>query len=190
MANPLGLSSTSAFPDLAPHEVFEVVDAEVDNVEAGPSVEQLPVVLQQAVCGADDPPQLCEYEKLRQRNIKERDEAMREALEEIDVAKQDMRDNAPGAQKRAAEEEEGVLMERQNVESVVVDARRERNPVCSVVEFDINERSRKRGRGRDSSRAQSRSPVRKRCGKAISKPESPSSTHNLHPRKHIISIWQ
>ena len=72
---------------------------------------------------------------------------MREALEEIDVAKQDMRDNAPGAQKRAAEEEEGVLMERQNVESVVVDARRERNPVCFVVEFDINERSRKRGRG-------------------------------------------
>ena len=212
MANPLGLSSTSSFPDLVPQEVgesknhaegvvaevtgaseilSEVFDTEVDDAEAGPSVEQLPV-LQQAVCGADDPPQLCEYEKLRERNIKERDEAMKEALEEIDVAKQDMRDNAPGAKKRAAEEEEdGVLRERQNIDSVVVEARRERNPVCFVVEDDIYDRSRKRGRarGRGRSRAQSTSPSRTRCGKAISTPASPtslaSSTHNLRPRKLI-----
>ena len=56
-------------------------------VEAGPSGEQLPVVFQQAVCGGDDPPEMSEYEKLRERNIRERDEAMKEAMEEIEEAK-------------------------------------------------------------------------------------------------------
>jgi DNA-directed RNA polymerase subunit RPC12/RpoP len=32
----------------------------------------------------EDPPELSEYEKLRERNIRERDEAMKEAMEEID----------------------------------------------------------------------------------------------------------
>ena len=75
--------------------------------EAGPSGVQPPEVVHQAVCGGYAPPELCEYEKLRERNIRERDEAMKEAMEEIEESKQDLRDNAPGAKKRAPEEEAG-----------------------------------------------------------------------------------
>jgi hypothetical protein len=49
------------------------------------------VGVKKAVCGGDDPPQLSEYEKLRQRNIRERYEAIGETLGEIEEAKQDMR---------------------------------------------------------------------------------------------------
>jgi hypothetical protein len=67
------------------------------------------VVPQQAVTGVDDPPGLCEYEKLRERSIRERDEAMKETMEEIEEAKQDIRDNdAPGDERSAEEEEVGV----------------------------------------------------------------------------------
>ena len=48
-----------------------------------------------AVFGADDPPELSMYEKLMERTIRERDK----------VLMKDMRYNAPGAKKRAAEKE-------------------------------------------------------------------------------------
>ena len=51
----------------------------------------------------EDPPQLCEYERLKKRNIRERDEALKEAMGEIEEDKQDMRDNAPRV-KGASEE--------------------------------------------------------------------------------------
>ena len=47
-----------------------------------PSGLQPPIAVQVAVCGGDSPP-LCEYEKLRERNIKEIAEAMKEKMIEI-----------------------------------------------------------------------------------------------------------
>jgi hypothetical protein len=158
----------------------EVPLVDVEYADAEPLV-----IVQQAVCGGDNPPQLCEYEKLRERNIRERDEAMREAMEEIEESKQEMRDNAPGAKKASSSEEAGGRREREKAESVVVEkVRRGRKPVSCEVEEDIEGRSRKRRRIVQSTRA-----VRRGHRKAISKPDSPptpsSSTHNLRPRKQI-----
>ena len=118
------------------------------DVEAGPSGVQPPVVIQQAVCGGDDPPELSEYEKLREINIRERDEAMKEAMEGIEEAKQDMRDNAPAVKKRVAEEEAGGTRKKKKVEPIMEVRRsgRERKPVSYVVEEDLDGRSRGRGR--------------------------------------------
>ena len=98
----------SADDDPAVGQLFEDHSLVVDAL-AGPSGEQPQVAVQQAaaVTGGDDPPELCEYEKLRERNIRERDEAMREAMEEIEESKQEMRDNAPGAKKASSSEEAG-----------------------------------------------------------------------------------
>ena len=103
------------------------------------------MVGQQSLCGGDDPPELCEYEKLRERNIRERDEAMKEAMEEIGEAKQEMRDNAPGAMKRAAEKEAGGMRKMKKVDSVVEVRRsgRKKKPVSYVVEEDLDGRSRR-----------------------------------------------
>ena len=74
----------------------ENTDKEEDIEEAaGPSGLDAPVLVQQAVCGEVVPPSLCEYERLRERNIREREEAMKEAMEEINEAKQEMRDRVP-----------------------------------------------------------------------------------------------
>ena len=59
-----------------------------------------------AVCGANDPPELNKYEKLRERTIRERDKTM----------KKDRGDNAPGVKKRAAEEETVGRRKRNKVE--------------------------------------------------------------------------
>ena len=87
--------------------------------------------------------ELSEYEKLREINIRERDEAMKEAMEGIEEAKQDMRDNAPGAKKRTAEEESGVKRKTKNVEPALGVRRsgRERKLVSYVVEEDCQERT-------------------------------------------------
>ena len=45
----------------------ENTDKVEDIEEAGPSGLQAPVLVQQAVCGEDDHPSLCEYERLRER---------------------------------------------------------------------------------------------------------------------------
>ena len=113
----------------------EVPEVDVEDAGAGPSSEQPLVVVLQALCRGDDPPQLCEYEKLRERNIRERDEAMREAMEEIDESKQEMRDNAPGAKKASSSEEAGGMREREKAKSVLVEeVRSGRNPVSCVEE--------------------------------------------------------
>jgi hypothetical protein len=186
------------------HPVVSVVEALAgsdpmldveEDVEAVPSGEQPPVVQQAAVCGGDDPPELSEYEKLRERNIRERDEAMKEAMEEIEEAKQDMRDNAPGVKKRAAEEEAGGTRKRKKVDPVVEVRRsgRERKPVSYVVEEDLDGRSRKRGRkvggGRSMKDISKSPPARSGRVKAASKPAPPptlpSSSRTLRPSKHV-----
>jgi uncharacterized C2H2 Zn-finger protein len=160
-------------------------NADSNEEEAGPSGEQLPVVVQQAVCEGDSPP-LCEYEKLRERNIRERDEAMKEAMEEIDEAKQEMRDNAPGANKRSSEEEAGGKNKRKKVETVVEVRRsgREKKPVSYVVEEEREVRSRGRKEGRGS-----RLPVKRRGRKAETRQDHPPvptpSTRNLRPRQPV-----
>ena len=137
---------------------------------------------------------MSEYEKLRERNIRERDEAMKEAMEEIEEAKQDMRDNAPGAKKRAAEEEVGGTREKKKKVELVVEVRRsgrKRKPVSYVVEEDLDGRSRKRGKkfGGGRMNRKSSSPVRFGGGKANSKRDSPptlpSSSRTLRPHKPI-----
>ena len=139
MANPQDLSSHTAFRDDEPPQeaeqsenqsvrdaleattacemLCEVLEVETDDTEAGSSGEQPLVVDQQAICGGDDPPELCAYERLRERNIRERHEAMKEAKGEIEEAKQDMRDNAPGA-KGANQVLSGGRRKRENVDSV------------------------------------------------------------------------
>ena len=173
----------------------EDLSNEVEDVpEAGPSGEQVPAVVLHDVYGGDPPPELCEYEKLRERNIRERDEAMREAREEIEEAKQDMRDNAPGVKKRAAEEEAGGMRKRKKVEHVVEVRRsgRERKPVNYVDEEEgLDGRSRMRGRNVGGGRSTefSKSPFRSRGEKATSKldppPFLPSSSRTLRPRKPV-----
>ena len=66
-------------------------------------VPKPPVDVQEAIHGGD-PPNLCAYKQLRERNIREREEAMREALEEI---KEEIRDNAPISKKRRTEKVAG-----------------------------------------------------------------------------------
>jgi hypothetical protein len=157
--------------------------------EAGPNGEQLPVVVQQAMCEGDSPP-LSDYEKLRERNIRERDEALKEALEEIEEAKQEMRNNAPEAKKRLSEEDAGGKNKRKKVETVVEVRRsgRDKKPVSYVVEEEREGRSRGRKEGRGS-RITNDSPVRRRGRKSNTKQVQPPvptpSTRKLRPRQPV-----
>ena len=137
------------------------------------------MIAQAAVCGGDSPP-LCEYEKLRERNIKEIEEAMKEKMKEIEEAKKDMRDNAPGVVKRASEEEAGGRRKRKKVEPVgqVRRSGRERKSVSYVVEEETGGRKKKRGR-----REESDSPVRRAGKKPV--PSLSSSARTLRPRKLV-----
>ena len=159
--------------DKAPADGQLAEDPTHVDAEAGPSGVQHQLVVQQAVTEGDEPPELCAYEKLRERNIRERDKGLKEAMEEIEEAKQDMRDNAPGA-KRAAEEEAGGMRKRKKVEPVVEVRRsgRERKPVTCVVDEDLDGRSRKRRRkvGDGRSTGVSKTPVRSGGVKNISNP--------------------
>jgi hypothetical protein len=157
----------------------------IDDVMVQPQGQE--VIVQQAVCGGADPPELSEYEKLRARNIRERDEAMKEALEEIDELKQEMRENAPGAKKkREAEEEVGESSKRRKVETLVAARRsgRERK----LVTYSMEEmEGRNRNRGRKNSRVSSGSPARKpkKVSSKLLLPHPPPSNHKLRPRKSI-----
>ena len=59
----------------------------LDDEEAVPGVPPLEVVAN--ACGEDESP-LSEYEKLRERNIREREESMKHVMEEIDDAKREL----------------------------------------------------------------------------------------------------
>ena len=110
-------------------------------------------------------------------------------MEEIEEAKQDMRDNAPGA-KRAAEEEAGGMRKRKKVEPVVEVRRsgRERKPVTYVVDEDLDGRSRKRRRkvGDGRSTGVSKTPVRSGGVKNISKPDPPPTLPSSSHLKALI----
>ena len=159
---------------------------QVEDIEeaAGPSGLQAPapVLVQQAVCGEDDPPSLCEYERLRERNIREREEAMKEAMEEINEAKQEMRDNAPGLLvKSKAVEELGGKNKRRKKEVVQVRrSGRERKPVMYTVDEDLDGRSRKRTRA--VTEKNSTSFVKKR---STNNRAQVSSTRTLRPRQPV-----
>ena len=163
-------------------------DSQVENIDKaedieqapGPSGLQAPVIVQQAFCGEDDPPSLCEYERLRERNIREREEAMKEAMDEINEAKQEMKDNAPGVvDKRKALEELGGKNKRRKKEVVQVRrSGRDRKPVTYTVDEDLDGRSRKRTRGV----TENNSTVRRRSTNARAQV---SSTRTLRPRQPV-----
>ena len=195
-----GIHLTGGLVDEVPagDELFEdPILVGVDD-ETGPRDEQPQVVvLQQAVTGVDGPPELCEYEKLRERNIRERDEAMKEAMEGIEEAKQDIRDNDTTGAKRSGDGEEvgGKSRKKKNVQPLVEVRRsgRERKPVSYVVDEDLDGRSRKRRRPMGGGRTTgvSETPLRSgQRGKTIAKPDlapslPSSSPHTRHPCKHV-----
>ena len=174
-----GLWQEGSFDKTVVDDVFiEKAVLVEEDAEAGPSGVEHPVAVQQDVCRGDDHPELSDYEKLRERNIREREEAMKEAMGEINEAKQEMWDNAPRAKEKGAVEEGGGRRKKKKAESVVELRRsgRKRKPVSYVVEEYSNGRSKK-----------SRKTGHK---KTISKPDSPptlpSSSCNLCPQKPIV----
>ena len=65
---------------------------EEDVLLEGENEHEAPVPI--GLCGEDEVPEMSEYKKLREQNIKEREEMMKEVMEEINEAKQEMYDNA------------------------------------------------------------------------------------------------
>ena len=163
--------------------VHEMIDEEFYADEAGPSGLQPPVVVQEAICGGD-PPYLCEYEQLRERNIREREEAMREALDEIEEIKEEIRENAPISKKRRTEKVAGGRSKEKKLRPAVEVRRsgREKKPVTYGLEEDVDEDM----FGRERRRAnRGTTKGRKRVSKLGLPPSSASSPHNLRPRKPI-----
>ena len=102
--------------------VLEITDGKEEEGDfASVSIYFIFIVGQANAQGAhgQQPPPLCEYEKLRERNIKEIEEAMKEKMKEIEDAKQDMRDNAPVAVKRKVEVDVDGRRNRKKVEPVM-----------------------------------------------------------------------
>ena len=108
----------------------------LDDEEAGPGVPPLEVAAN--ACGEDESP-LSEYEKLRERNIREREEAMKHVMEEIDDVKRELNENAPGAVKRQMDSgKDGVKPKKQKVAEVTAPRRssRQRRVVSYVEESE------------------------------------------------------
>jgi DNA-directed RNA polymerase subunit RPC12/RpoP len=186
-AGPSCLQSPLVAPTSQPGEEIVSDEALSSEDEDDQADEQPPVVLLAAVCGPDSPP-MSDYEKLRERNIRERDEAMKEVLEEIEVAKKDMSNHGPQAGKKPAYQEAGESSKRKKVEIVmeVRRSRRERNPVSYVEEGEREGRRKTRVVGRREESCNG-SPVRRRRKKAVppqSQPTTPSS-RKLRPRKAV-----
>ena len=79
----------------------------LDDVEAGPSDDPPPLEVNAVnACGDDESP-LSDYEKLRERNIREREEAMKHVMEEINDIKRELNENVPSAIKRKMESAKG-----------------------------------------------------------------------------------
>ena len=120
-----------------------MVEEEV-NLE-GANEYEAPVQI--AMCGEDEVPEMSEYEKLRERNIREREEMMKEVMEEINEAKQEMFDNAP-KRKIIDSTDEPKSKRRRVVKSTeVVQVRRserERKQVSYEVDEDDDRRSRRK----------------------------------------------
>ena len=81
------LGSCSVNRETEERMVEEEVNLEGENEYEAP--------IQIGVCGENEVPEMSEYEKLRERNIREREEMMKEVMEDINEAKQEMYDNAP-----------------------------------------------------------------------------------------------
>ena len=75
-----------------PEDAMNMLGMMNETSEPREDPKLLPNYLQAVVqeTGWDEDDSLCEYEKLRERNIKERMEAMKETLKEIEKTKQDL----------------------------------------------------------------------------------------------------
>ena len=120
-----------------------MVEVEENQLEEGEHEDEAPVLI--GVCGEDVGPEMSEYEKLRERNIREREEMMKEVLEDINEAKQDMFDNAPRKRKKADTSDEPKSKKRKVQDSEDFQVRRSgrrRKPVNYVVDEDEDKDSR------------------------------------------------
>ena len=155
--------------DLVSDDIAEDANVGGDDEDQLAAVGVDPAV----ACGGDSPP-LSDYEKLRERNIRERDEAMKETLEEIESAKQEMRSNAPQPVVVA-----GGRSKRKKVEPVEEfrSSGRERNPIRYALEG-------RRGR-REESGSSRPSKTRGRKEERSHPPVAIDSSHNLRTRQHV-----
>ena len=177
----LGPYGDGGHPEEGVEPVVEITDGKEEEGDfASVSIYFIFIVGQANAQGAHglQPPPLCEYEKLRERNIKEIEEAMKEHMKEIEDAKQDMRDNAPVAVKRKVEVDVDGRRNRKKVKPVMQLRRsgRRRKPVSYVVEDE----GRKKKRAR---REESLSPARRVVRKPA--PSPPSSIRTLRPRQPV-----
>ena len=118
-------------------EVHQEVYQEEENEYEAP--------VQIDVCGEDVVPEMSAYEKLRERNIREREEMMKEVMEEINEAKQEMHDFAPKRKRVDIPDDEHKFKRRKMKEAEVVQVRRserERKPVSYVFDDDNDRKSR------------------------------------------------
>jgi len=132
----------------------------------------------------DEFPGLCAYEKLRERNIRERKEFLKDVMEEIDDAKQHMYDNAP--KKRKADDDKLTKPKRRRIKEVepveVRRSKRAKKPVSYVDDEDCD------GTGRNvkPSVLPNPRPSKKHEEPLSSPPEDQGcSSRSLRPRKPV-----
>ena len=147
-------------------------------------------------CGKDDEvPKLSEYEKLRERNIQERNEAMKVVMSEINEVKRVLCNNA--LKKRKVKDNdvlEPSISKRRKVEvDVVRRSERERKPVNYVVDGDVNRRSMQRTRIESGQRRKSlsvlsmeeKSTENGKKSAPVETLEEELSSRKLRPRKPV-----
>ena len=132
----------------------------------------------------DEFPGMCAYEILRERNIREREELLKEVMGEINEAKQHMHDNAP--RKRKADNDELTKPKRRRVKEVelveVRRSKREKKPISYVVDEDFEGTS----MNMIPSMPPNPRPAKHHEGPSSSPPEDQGcSSRSLRPRKPV-----
>ena len=156
---------------------------EEDVLLEGENEHEAPVPI--GLCGEDEVPEMSEYKKLREQNIKEREEMMKEVMEEINEAKQDMYDNAP-KRKIADTTDEPKPKKRRGKSADTVHVRRsarERKPVNYKVDEDDEGRS--RIKKKNCSNHQPEASKHEEVSSSVASEGQASSSRTLRPRKPV-----
>jgi len=135
----------------------------------------------------DEFPGLCAYEKLRERNIRERKELLKDVMEEINEAKQQMHDNAPNApKKRKAEDDKFTKPKRRRTKEVEpVEVRRSKR-ATKPVNYVYDENCDGTNRNVKPSILPNPRPAKKHGEPSISPlEEQGGSSRSLRPRKPV-----
>ena len=163
-------------------EVCDEVPSMAEEQDEGEKENEAPVLI--GVCGEDEDPEMSEYEKLRERNIREREEKMKEVMEEINEAKKDMYDNAP--KRKIVDTPDEPKSKRRRMKGAVVPVRRserERKPVNYVVDEDDDRRS--RAKKKNLSSLQPEAPSCEEVSTSAGTEGQGSSSRTLRPRKPV-----